>query len=97
VTDPDFAAQVRQTGASLSQALQALQDPRIVELRGTGLMLGLEFNCDIKKLIQICMDKGLLLIGAGPRVVRFVPPLTINEKEIKQALAIFKEAIKEWK
>jgi acetylornithine aminotransferase/acetylornithine/N-succinyldiaminopimelate aminotransferase len=42
------------------------------------------------------MKKGLLLVGAGTNVVRFVPPLTINKTEINQALALFKEALKEW-
>jgi acetylornithine/succinyldiaminopimelate/putrescine aminotransferase len=60
-------------------------------------MLGVEFNAEIKELVQICIQKGLLLIGAGPRVVRFVPPLNINQKDINLAVAIFKEALQEWK
>jgi len=62
-----------------------------------GLMLGIEFNNDVKELVQICMQKGLLLIGAGPKVLRFVPPLNINQQEVDQAVTIFEEALKEWR
>ena len=59
-------------------------------------MLGIEFDRDIKDLVNICMQKGLLVLGAGNRVLRMVPPLTINETEVNQALNILKEALKEW-
>jgi len=65
-------------------------------MRGRGLLIGVEFSAEVKDLISICMKKGLLLVGAGTNVVRFVPPLTINKTEINQALALFKEALKEW-
>lgn len=59
-------------------------------------MLGLEFNTPIKDLVQICLQNGLLLLGAGANVMRFVPPLNINEKEVNQSIGIFKQALKEW-
>jgi acetylornithine/succinyldiaminopimelate/putrescine aminotransferase len=60
-------------------------------------MLGAEFNTPIKDLVTICMHNGLLLLGAGANVMRFVPPLNINETEINQAVAIFKKSLREWK
>jgi acetylornithine/succinyldiaminopimelate/putrescine aminotransferase len=96
ITDPEFANNNRKMGNLLLDSLSKIKDNRIIEIRGKGLMLGVEFNNDVKELVQICMQKGLLLIGAGPQVMRFVPPLNINESEINQAVDIFKEALKDW-
>lgn len=93
----DFLDQVHLMSDMLYDLLSKLDDLRIVEVRGKGLLLGMEFDRDIKELVDICMQKGLLLIGAGPKVLRFVPPLNINELEVKQCVAILKEALKEWK
>lgn len=97
ISKQEFLDGVKKIGDSLYNELIQIGDSRIVEVRGKSLMLGLEFNQDVKELVQICIQKGLLLIAAGARVVRFVPPLTINETEVKQAVNIFKEALKEWK
>ncbi len=97
ISDPAFLQKVGKNGAYLEESLQKISDPRILELRGQGLMLGMEFNTEIKKLVEICMQKGLLLLGAGPRILRFVPPLTINQTEINQGINILKEALTEWK
>ncbi len=96
VSGPSFMEDIKKSGAYLQESLNKIEDKRIIEVRGLGLMLGVELNADIKGLVQICMDKGLLLIGAGPRVVRFVPPLNINQNEINQAVAIFAVALQEW-
>jgi predicted acetylornithine/succinylornithine family transaminase len=97
VSAPQFVENTQKMGEYLKESLNKIIDSRIIEVRGLGLMLGVEFNAEIKELVQICIQKGLLLIGAGPRVVRFVPPLNINQKDINLAVAIFKEALQEWK
>ncbi|MEN6324602.1 MAG: acetylornithine transaminase [Syntrophomonas sp.] len=97
LSDQDFMDNVKQMGDYLMEKLQQVSDPRIQAVRGRGLMLGMEFAVEIKELIELCMQKGLLLVGAGPRVLRFVPPLNINQAEVNQAVSILKEALKEWK
>jgi acetylornithine/N-succinyldiaminopimelate aminotransferase len=96
ITTPDFTAHNIKMGAYLRESLNKIEDKRIIEIRGMGLMLGMEFDREVKELVQICMDKGLLLIGAGPKVMRFVPPLNIDQAEVDQAVAIFKAALQEW-
>jgi acetylornithine/N-succinyldiaminopimelate aminotransferase len=96
VSAPSFLENVNQMGGYLRESLEVIEDERIVGVRGKGLMLGLEFNTPIKDLVQICLQNGLLLLGAGANVMRFVPPLNINEKEVNQAIGIFKQALKEW-
>lgn len=91
-----FLQGVQEKGQMLKEALTRLSDPRIVAVRGKGLMLGIEFNQEVKELVGLCLKQGLLLVGAGPNVIRFVPPLTINDVEINQAVKIFREALQEW-
>jgi acetylornithine/succinyldiaminopimelate/putrescine aminotransferase len=96
IGDPAFLQQVQEKGQYLKDSLNSLGDDRITEVRGIGLILGMEFNTEVKELINLCMDKGLLLLSAGPKTIRFVPPLTINTTEINQGVAIIREALKEW-
>jgi acetylornithine/N-succinyldiaminopimelate aminotransferase len=51
-------------------------------------MVGLELNVPVDPIISECADAGLLMITAGERVLRFVPPLVITQDQIKQAISI---------
>jgi acetylornithine/N-succinyldiaminopimelate aminotransferase len=96
VGSPDFIKEVAEKADYLQSQLEQIADPRLVEIRGKGLLLGIEFNCEVKELIDICRQKGLLVLGAGAKVLRLVPPLTVNKTEINQAANILKEALKAW-
>lgn len=74
----------------LSEKLTGLMDKYgfISELRGTGLMLGLEFNIPVKDIVQKAIDAGLILISAGSNVIRFLPPLIIEEKHVDEMIEI---------
>lgn len=96
ISADQFQANVQELGAYLLKKLNKLEDSRIIDVRGKGLMLGIEFDRDIKDLVAICMRRGLLLIGAGAKVLRFVPPLNITGQEIEQAVAILSAALQEW-
>jgi len=96
VSTPAFLDNVNKLGGYLRESLASIKDERIITVRGQGLMLGVEFSTPIRELVTICMENGLLLLGAGANVMRFVPPLNINEKEVNQAVAIFKKSLQEW-
>lgn len=96
VCTPEFLAQVQQSAHYLEQELRKIEDHRMTEVRGRGLMMGIEFTAEVKELINICLQKGLLLVGAGPKVLRFVPPLNVNKGEIDRAVVLLKQALKEW-
>ncbi|AAK80343.1 acetylornithine/N-succinyldiaminopimelate aminotransferase [Clostridium acetobutylicum] len=66
----------------------------INDVRGMGLLIGVEVACDVKKIINKCFESKLLLITAGKNVVRFLPPLNVSFEEIDKALGIFEESIK---
>jgi acetylornithine/succinyldiaminopimelate/putrescine aminotransferase len=62
--------------------------PVIKEIRGKGLILGIEMTIDVADVIKACMEKGLLAASAGPNVLRLVPPLIIGEADVDAALEI---------
>ncbi|HZJ84294.1 MAG TPA: aspartate aminotransferase family protein [Syntrophomonadaceae bacterium] len=96
INQPQFLDNVQNMGRLLAESLQDIGDEGVVTIRGRGLLIGMEFKDEVKDLINLCMNQGLLLVGAGSHIVRFVPPLNINEVEIKQAVNIFRSALKKW-
>ena len=86
---------VKETGAYLYQKLMELKEENssIVELRGMGMMLGLEFKEPVKDKIRKALEKNLILISAGTHVIRFLPPLVIQKKHVDEMIAILKECI----
>jgi acetylornithine/N-succinyldiaminopimelate aminotransferase len=84
---------VRDRGEQLRSGLEAIAadyPQQISEVRGWGLINGMELNADADitsiEIVKAAMDAGLLLVPAGPKVVRFVPPLIVSAAEIDLAL-----------
>jgi 4-aminobutyrate aminotransferase len=85
--------------------LRKLQEeyPEIGDVRGLGLMVGAEFTSPqgepwtdrAKAIIKTTMNNGLLLLTCGPwdNTVRWIPPLIVNEAQIKEAMGIFEKAL----
>ena len=69
----------------------------IKEVRGVGLLIGLQLHSDQSKFIQKLMDNNLLTIRAGENVIRIFPPLTVKKKEVDLAIKIIKKVCKEYK
>ena len=91
-------------GDYLKQALLALQKeyPIIADVRGLGLMIGMEIESDGKAdaaktaaILSEALDRGLLLLSCGTdhNVVRFIAPTTVSKEEIDEALAILKAVL----
>jgi len=89
----DNAARV---GAHFRAQLLAMQERSavIAEVRGRGLLLGLEFTEPIAlRLVQACRELGLLVNPLPPRTIRFMPPLIIGKREVDRAVAILEAAL----
>ncbi|MBN1244953.1 acetylornithine/succinylornithine family transaminase [Candidatus Bathyarchaeota archaeon] len=67
----------------------------VKEVRGLGLMLGMEFRYDVRNIILKTMDKGVLVLDAGRNVLRFLPPLVIEKEQIDKAVAVLDAVIGE--
>lgn len=91
---------VQERGEQLRAKLRAIADqyPNLfTEVRGWGLINGIELKADIEltsvDVVKAAMSQGLLLVPAGPKVIRFVPPLIVSAQEIEQATQTFEQAI----
>tara|TARA_B110000196_G_scaffold295800_1_gene285712 strand:+ start:19 stop:1188 length:1170 start_codon:yes stop_codon:yes gene_type:complete len=69
----------------------------IIEVRGIGLLIGLQLTHDQSKFIKKLMDNKLLTIKAGENVIRIFPPLTVKKQEVDLAIKIIKKVCKEYK
>lgn len=69
--------------------------PCIKERRGLGLMIGLEFDRPVKEIVKKCLDKGLIVVTAGPNVIRMLPPFIIEEQDVDHMIDILESAIQE--
>ena len=72
-----------------------MNDKSIKEVRGKGLMIGIEFNEDIsaKKVVKELLNEGIVTCPSGENVLRLLPPYIIAEKEIIKFLHIFAEIL----
>jgi acetylornithine/N-succinyldiaminopimelate aminotransferase len=68
--------------------------PAIKEVRGLGLMLGIELNVEGKQLVQAAMERGLLINCTHDKVLRLMPALNVTKKEIDRAVNILKRVLK---
>lgn len=86
---------VQTVSAYLEEQLDKLAAERenIKERRGAGLMQGLEFDGPVGGIIQKAMDKGLILINAGPSIIRFLPPLVITRENVDAMMKILRECL----
>ncbi|MCL0059120.1 aspartate aminotransferase family protein [Dehalococcoidia bacterium] len=89
-------ASVREVGAYLMAELDRLRSSFdfITDVRGRGLLVALEFEGEISgKVIEACIERGLLLNPVKPNAVRFMPPLITRKKEVDEAMGILKDAL----
>lgn len=82
ISQPEFLAHVEEVGNYLMERLEELNSPHIVEVRGRGLMVGLELDVDVSPMISKGYEHGLLLVNAGTNVIRLVPPLIIEKADV---------------
>ena len=95
----------RTQGAYMMDAFRemALRHPTIGDIRGKGLMIGLEMVSDRERrtpavalrnrVVQIAFEHGLLIMGCGTNTMRIIPPLVVTRAEVDEGLAIFEYAL----
>jgi acetylornithine aminotransferase len=67
----------------------------VKEIRGRGLMIGMELNVPGQQIVKRCLEKGAIINCTHDTVLRFVPPLVVEEKDIEHLIRILDEALKE--
>lgn len=91
----DLLGHVKEVGAYLTAELLKLKDEVecIKDVRGMGLMQGVELTISALEVEKKCIENGMLIVGAGEKVIRFVPPLVITKAQIDEGIRILKKAL----
>ncbi len=80
-------------GAHLVEAIRALHHPKVREVRGRGLMIGVELKTRATPVLRALQERGVLALPAGSVVVRLLPPLILTEEQADAAVATLADAL----
>jgi acetylornithine/N-succinyldiaminopimelate aminotransferase len=97
IFDPRMLQEVRRKGDRFIAAAKRLQQrlPRqIVEVRGRGLLIGVEVVGDAAAVVSRCREGGALVNLAGEKTIRFAPPFVVTDEQLDLGLRIFEEALR---
>ena len=90
IVEEKLPARAERMGRHFLERLTALQSkcPAIKAVRGLGLLVGMEFDRPVKEIVTGCREEGLLILTAGDNVLRFLPPLIVDEADLDRAVEI---------
>ncbi len=93
--EPGFLEHVQRVSAHFLAGLKRVAEKRdgIVEVRGKGLMIGVELDGPAAQVVDRMLDEGIICGPAGPNVVRFVPPLIVTLEEVDRVVEAFDAAL----
>ncbi len=89
--DATLLVNVTERGEQLSAGLAAL--PAVRAVRGRGLLVGAELDRPVGPVVDACREEGLLVLSAGPDVLRLTPPLVVGADDVAQALATIESVL----
>jgi acetylornithine/LysW-gamma-L-lysine aminotransferase len=97
LVEDNLAERADKMGKYFKAGLQGLQEKHkiVKEVRGLGLMLGIELRYDVYNVILKAASKGILVLDAGRTVVRLLPPLVINRQQIDRAITVLDQVLEE--
>jgi acetylornithine/N-succinyldiaminopimelate aminotransferase len=89
---PERAAKM---GREVTDGLRAIQTscPVIKQIRGRGLLIGIELSVPAAPVLDACREAGLLVLSAGEKVVRLVPPLIVGSADVRRAIEILRDVL----
>lgn len=97
ISEPSFLAGVRERGEYFRERLRELQARHgmVREIRGRGLMIGMELDRPGQRIVEYCLEKGAVINCTHDTVLRFVPPLIVGHQEIDRLTDILDGALRE--
>jgi 4-aminobutyrate aminotransferase len=95
IEELDLLANARERGAALRARLREADPDPVTDVRGKGLMIGVEFDTPERReaAVRAALDRGLLTLGCGRRTVRLLPPLDVTEREVDLGADLFLDAV----
>ncbi len=90
ISDQGFLSQVKKTGEYFKSRLLELKQThsRVKDIRGKGLLIGMEIDKDAAEIARECFKKGFIINAIQDKVLRFAPPLIVAQKEIDELTAV---------
>ena len=90
-----FLGLVERKGRRFMEGLKGIAASRsdVLEVRGAGLMIGMEMKVETRPIAAKCLEAGLIVNSAGNNVLRFLPPLIVTDEEIDRGLSILAKAM----
>lgn len=98
ISQPDFLERVRQNGSYLKQCLADLQSRHaslIKDVRGRGLIVGMELDRPGQKFVEACLKRGVIINCTHDTVLRMVPPLIVERRDIDRLVSVLDEVFQE--
>lgn len=80
-------------GRKLLEGLRAIKSPHVREVRGLGLIVGVELRTKVTPFLKALMERGVLALPAGPTVLRLLPPLVIGEDDLETVVSVIGELL----
>jgi acetylornithine/N-succinyldiaminopimelate aminotransferase len=96
VNNPAFLGEILRKGGKMLSAIASWKHPAVKEVRGRGLMLGIDISSEARPVLEKAIAKaapGLLLLSAGPNTLRLLPPYLISDAEIEEGLEILRSVL----
>jgi acetylornithine/N-succinyldiaminopimelate aminotransferase len=96
VNKPEFLSEITRKGQKIMNAIKGWKHPAVKEVRGRGLMIGIDIENDAWPLLEKAIARadgkkhGLLILSAGQKTLRLLPPLIISDSEIEQGLEMLR-------
>ena len=93
ISQPEFLTAVSANGEYLCRRLKDLKNPHVLDVRGAGLLVGIDLDIPAAEVIARARSTGLLVINAGEMTLRLAPPLVITREQIDAAVAILGDCL----
>ncbi|MFC7046370.1 aminotransferase class III-fold pyridoxal phosphate-dependent enzyme [Halobacteriaceae archaeon GCM10025711] len=97
IREHDVLDNVTERGRQLTELIEDADQDSVVDVRGRGLMLGVEFDTKARReaVVKAALKRGLLTLGCGYKTLRLLPPLDVTEREIELGADLVLQAIDE--
>lgn len=93
IEEEDLPGQAACKGAYLMEKLKAIQSPEIREVRGMGLMIGIELKQKVAPYLKALQEKRIIALNAGMTVIRLLPPLVITQEQLDRVASALAEVL----
>jgi len=95
ISNPDFLNHVKESGEYLKESIRNIDSDIIVDVRGSGMLIGIELSKPVDKYLKYVQEKGFLMISAGENVIRLAPPLVMTREEQTRVVNVISDALYE--